>query len=318
MDIVKGLGLFLKKNAGWVLTALSSIGVVGTAMLAANEAPKVQRELAIAQADKIYEYSDHFAHEAGKAGKMTMAEKAKIIIPGYLPSILVGMTTIACMIGAQIFNVKQQAMLLGMYGLLSEQYSAYRKEVQKEVGKEREKEIYISSQKQLKELRAENERLRKENAPQLYEFAMLPGIIFEAKQEHINNVFYHMMWSMLNHGEFSLKELYDHIGLPECVYNTDDAEEYGWEAYENEITWGTPAVDFGVTDIQNQDGKTIHVLCPYYEPYKLGLDYGMSDSSINNLYPDYDYDKACKYAEEATDDEIVRFEQPELYFQHTF
>ena len=304
MNIVGCIPRFLKKNSGWILTALSALGLTGTAVLAAKEAPVAKERLQTATDEK--------------GAELTFGEKVGVAAPLYFPSILVGMTTIACMIANQVLNTKQQAMLLGAYGLLSEQFSHYRKEVQDEVGKEREKEIYISSQKKLKELRAENERLKKENAPQLYELATLPGVIFESTPEHMNNVFYHMMWIMLNHGEFNMKELYEHIGIPKYLYNEDDAEEYGWEAYENEIAWGTPAVDFGMTDIMSQSGRVIHVLAPYYEPYKLGLDYGGEDSSIDNLYQGYDYDMAVIRAQQCIDLDVEKFERPELWFEHSF
>lgn len=304
MNLLQLIPKFFNKHGGWILTILSSAGVVGTAVMVANEAPVA--------ADQIKAATDE------KGAELTFGEKFNIAAPIYLPAGLVGGLTIACMLGAQIFNVKQQGMILAAYGLLAEQYHEYRKEVRAQVGEDKEREIYIASQKAIKELRAENERLRKENAPQLYELATLPGVIFEAKPEHMNNVFYHMMWTLLNHGEFSMKELYEHIGIPKELYNEDDAEEYGWDSYENEISWGAPAVDFNATDIMSQSGRIIHVLTPYYEPYKLGLDYGSTDSSIDNLYEGYDYDMAVIRAQQCIDLDVEKFELPELSFVHSF
>lgn len=340
MGLIQMIPQFLKKNGGWVLTALSVFGLTGMAILVANEAPKAQKELEDELHWKIHHRVDELMDISEKEGKdpdswtddehaevydraeaetkLTFGEKFEVAAPIYLPAFLVWLLTAGCMIGAQIFNVKQQAVLVAAYGLLSEQFSNYRKNVQREIGTEKERQIYIQSQKQLKALREENAKLRQENAPHLYEFATLPGVIFEAKPEHMNNVFYHMMWVMLNQGGFSLKDLYEHVGIPKDLYNETEAEEYGWEAYENEIAWGSPAVDFGQTDIQAQNGQTVHVLCPYYEPYRLGLDYGGEDSSLNNLYPGYEYDMAVIRAQQCIDLDIEKFEQPELWFQHSF
>jgi hypothetical protein len=340
MGLIQAIPQLLQKHGGWILTTLSVFGLTGTAVLVANEAPKAQKELEEELHWKIHHRVDELMDISEKEGKdpdswtddehvklynqaeaettLTFGEKFDIVAPIYLPAFLVWLLTAGCMIGAQVFNVRQQTILIAAYGMLSEQYSNYRKNVQQEIGTEKERQIYISSQKQLKALREENAKLREENAPQLYEFATLPGVIFEAKPEHMNNVFYHMMWVMLNSGEFSLKDLYEHVGIPKYCYNEEDAEEYGWEAYENEISWGSPAVDFSATDIQAQNGQIVHVLNPYYQPYKLGLDYGGNDSSIDNLYSGYDYDMAVIRAQQCIDLDVEKFEQPELWFQHSF
>lgn len=293
---------FIKANGGWIFTVLSAVGLVGTTILVANEAPVVDKELKSAEEEKGEE--------------LTVFEKADIAIPLYLPSIFTGGLTIGCIIGAQLFNLRQQKLILAAYAMLGQEYAQYRKEVRETVGKEKEREIYISSQKKIRELQAENEKLKLENSKQLYAITTIPGLIFESTPEHMNNVFYHIMYNLLNLGGVSLLEFYDHIGIPNSAYDNEfeNTEKYGWEVYENEITYGCSAVEFEIENIKRKDGKIIHLINPSIPPYKLGLDYGMSDSSVDHEYGGYDYEHARFLAEASFDGDVEKFDQPELWF----
>ena len=329
MNIQGCIPRFLKKNGGWVLTVLSCIGVVVTAVLTADEAVKADEALKDEQFQKVEKamealkesnhiLSDEEIEQISAETQLTFGEKFEIAAPIYLPAFLVALTTIGCMIGAQIFNVKQQAALVGAYALLTQQFAEYRKEVRAEVGTEREKELFLSSRKKIRELQEEIERLKEENGPQLYGIATLPNVVFEAKPEHIVNVFHHMLFNMLTCGGISLIELYDHIGLPKDTFNAEEAAKYGWCSYENEITYGCSAVEFEIVDVKREDGKTVHIINFDIPPYELGLDYGMSDSSTDYIYEGYDCERAMFLAQASVDADVERFEQPKLWIQHSW
>lgn len=319
---------FIKNHAGWILTILSCGGVVATAVLVAEEAPIVKNDIITEEDDRILdEYKKHpefdnrlmtdeEIEQITNECALTPGEKLNIALPTYLPAIIVGGLTMACMIGAQLFNVKQQAMLVGAYALLSQQFDQYRKEVRSEIGEEKENALFRASQKKVKELQEQVKKLEAENAPQLYGIATLPGVIFESRPEHINNVFYHMLFNTLNCGGFSLKELYDHIGLPKDVYKQEEAETYGWDSYENEITYGGASVEFELVDVERSDGKVVHLINTTVPPYQLGLDYGMTDSSTDYIYEGYDCERAMFLAQASVDADVERFEKPELWIQH--
>ena len=282
MNFVGCIPRFIKAHGGWILTALSLAGFAGTTVLVANAAPEVEKEMQDAKTEKI---------QNGEEPELTFGEKLEIAAPHYLPAFLTGIFTAGCMVGCQILNSKQQAALIAAYVALGQEFNQYRGEVRARIGEEEENKIYLAAQEKIHELQAEVKRLEGETKPQLYAIATLPGVIFRATPAHMYKVFYHMAWMMLQSGGISLYDLYDHIGIPECLYDMDDAQEFGWDAYENEVSWGNPAVDFEVNDIERKDGEIVHVISTYIQPYKLGLDYGSTDSSCDNLYPGYDYDK---------------------------
>lgn len=313
MGFVGCIPRFLKAHGSWILTALSAAGLVGTAVLVAKEAPVVEQELQKAQNEKALAEDSYYPPE------LTIAEKIDIAAPIYLPAVLVGGVTIGCMVGAQILNVKQQAALVAAYALLGQEFSQYRKEVRDEIGEEREKQIYISSQQKVKALQEEVKRLKAENGPQLYAIATIPGVIFEARPEHIEKVFQRMLFNLLNRSYFSLKELYKHIGLPKDVWNVQgliqQPDEFGWDAYENQVSWGPAAVEFEIVDVERSDGKIVHIINTDIPPYRLGLDYGSTDRSPDNIYDGYDWEQTMFLAQASTDNDVETFEQPDIWTQ---
>ena len=162
-------------------------------------------------------------------------------------------------------------------------------------------------------------RLKVENGPQLYAITTIPGVIFEARPEHIEKVFQRMLFNLLNRGYFSLEELYKHIGLPKDVWNVQgliqQPDEFGWDAYENQVSWGPAAVEFEIVDVERSDGKIVHIINTDIPPYQLGLDYGSTDRSPDNLYDGYDWERTMFLAQASTDSDVETFEQPDFWTQ---
>ena len=107
--------LFVKRNASTILTILGSIGVVATTVTAVKATPKAIRLIEEAEQEKGEE--------------LTKWEKTKTATKPYLPAILLGTSTVACIFGAQILNQKQQASLVSAYALLDQSYKEYKKKL---------------------------------------------------------------------------------------------------------------------------------------------------------------------------------------------
>jgi hypothetical protein len=98
-----------------LLTCLGAVGVVITAVLTAKATPKAEKLLLKAEMD-----SD---------GELSTWEKVKVAGPAYIPAIVVGSSTIACVFGANFLNKKAQASLASAYALLESSYREYKKKV---------------------------------------------------------------------------------------------------------------------------------------------------------------------------------------------
>ena len=76
-----------------------------------------------------------------KGDKLTILEKIKIAGPVYIPSVLIGVSLIACIIGSNVLNRQHQAALLSVYTMFDQSYKEYRDKVIDIYGAEAEQAI---------------------------------------------------------------------------------------------------------------------------------------------------------------------------------
>ena len=103
--------VFLKKNGSTILTVAGGVGVVATSVMAVKATPKALYLLEQAKEEK------------GK--ELTKFEVVQVAGPVYIPSIIMGISTIACIFGANALNKRQQAALMSAYALLDNSYKEY-------------------------------------------------------------------------------------------------------------------------------------------------------------------------------------------------
>ena len=109
------MGAFWKRNGSTILTIVGAAGVIATAVLAAKETPKAKRILKEAEQEKGEE--------------LTKLEIVKTVAPAYIPAMVTGAATIACIFGANSLSKNQQASIASAYALLDSSYKEYRKKV---------------------------------------------------------------------------------------------------------------------------------------------------------------------------------------------
>lgn len=119
-------------NKAWVSTALTCIGVVGvvgTAIATGKSTPKAKELLRRAEEDKGRE--------------LTRLEIVKAAAPAYIPTIIIGASTIACIVGSNILNKRQQASLASAYALLDNSYKEYRRKVSELYGEDADEQVKV-------------------------------------------------------------------------------------------------------------------------------------------------------------------------------
>lgn len=117
----------LHKYSPTILTCIGAAGVVATAVMAVKATPKAIELLDQARTEKCDE--------------LTTLETIDIAGPVYIPSVLMGATTVACIFGANILNKKSQAALISAYALLDNSYREYRKKTEEIYGDEADARI---------------------------------------------------------------------------------------------------------------------------------------------------------------------------------
>lgn len=118
---------FLKRHSSTMLTTIGAIGVVATAVIAVKNTPKALRIL------------DEAEQEKGE--ELTVKEKIVTAGPVYIPAIAVGISTIACIFGANTLNKRNQAALMSAYALLDQSYKDYKRKVSDIYGEDADKKV---------------------------------------------------------------------------------------------------------------------------------------------------------------------------------
>lgn len=308
---------FLKAHGSLILSILSGIGLVGTVVATAKQAPKAEKELREELAWKISHRVDEMMDEAEANGhgtepedwtddehaelydlaerdtRLTMTEKIKVAGPIYAPVILLGLATMGCIAGAQILSVKQQAVMAMAYSMLSQDFGAYRKEIRDEYGAEADRKAYISSQKKIQSLEAEIRRLENIKGVLTFGISTIPGLIFRSDMANIERAFLHFNRNLAMRGENNLEELYSFLGIPTehpfLEYPGHSDAVYGWNEYENEVTWGSAFVDYQFQEISTKNGEKLYLIDFPVPPYKIdGGEYGEGQDSVDQIFPGYE------------------------------
>lgn len=118
---------FLKRHSSTILTVMGAIGVGVTAVIAVKDTPKALQILEEAKQEK--------------GEDLTVKEKIVTAGPVYIPAIAVGVSTIACIFGANTLNKRNQAALMSAYALLDQSYKDYKRKVSDIYGKDADKKI---------------------------------------------------------------------------------------------------------------------------------------------------------------------------------
>ena len=140
-------GLCIRKYSPVALSCVASAGVVVTAIAAAKATP---RAVALVYADSRKKHDgDPYAY--------TKKEAFIAAWRCYIPAVAFGVSTIACIMGANALNRRQQAALTSAYALVQSSYKEYKDKLKELYGeeahnaimdsiiKEKCKEVYIST-----------------------------------------------------------------------------------------------------------------------------------------------------------------------------
>ena len=291
MNIQGCIPRFIKGHGSLILTILSGLGLIGTVAVTAKQAPKAKAAIQDSRHDKIDEICDKLFkmdeeelpngvssdnlsifNYARENANLTIMEKIKVAGPYYAPVILLGLGTLGCLAGAQILNTKQQTALIGAYALLQKEFGAYREENREEYGAEADRKALAESRKKIGRLEEEVKRLEAIKDVQTFSIATLPGVIFRSDMANIERAFLHFNRNLILRGWVDMQELYSFLGLPdkglEIVGRAPD-EDYGWNAYINNVNYGCEFLDYRLKPVTDKDGNEAYVIDFDIPPYRI-------------------------------------------------
>lgn len=220
---------FIKKNSSTILTVVATVGVVATSVTTAKSALK---------AADILE-----SKKEKKGEELTKTEKIKAMAPSFIFPVAIGASTIACIVGANILNKRQQAALVSAYAMIDNSYRLYQNKVKELYGEETHNNVIDSIAKEdVKDVHIINapgvistyhQELDEEDMsdPRLF-YDAFSERYFETTFEKVLLAEYHLNRNYILRGCAALNEFYEFLGLEPKDYG----DVLGWTVYE-EIFW---------------------------------------------------------------------------------
>lgn len=126
-SIMNAAGGMMKKHSPEILTGLGIAGMIATTLMAVRATTKANWDLEDAEYDKGRE--------------LTKIETIKIGGKRYIPAILTGTVSIACLIGATSVSIRRSAALATAYTVTETALREYKDKTAEIVGERKEKEI---------------------------------------------------------------------------------------------------------------------------------------------------------------------------------
>lgn len=273
MKLTKACARFLRKHGGTILAVAASVGVIATAIETGRATTKAKHLLAVDEALRTYNEDEQGIVEEPPTKK----EIVQICWKAYVPAVILGGGTIACILGSNALNKKQIASLTAGYMALGKTYQEYRRQVAEHVGAEYEKEIYKDTQSVLKEPTSnmvEDKLLCYEPISERY---------FHATEAELLNAFYEVNHDFATNGYIALNDFYGYLNL-DFVPALNDR---GWSMDYLGAMWENYWIDFSYVKQQTDDGLEVYYVSAFQEPIENYLNYdpyeGLYDKDIEKV-----------------------------------
>lgn len=236
---------FVKRNSATILTCVGAAGVVATTVTAVKATPKAVLLLEMAREEKGEE--------------LTKLEKVKIAGPAYIPSVVLGASTIACIFGANVLNKQGQASLMSAYALADSSYKDYKAKVNELYGEEADQQVRAEIAKDKYE--DDPVEVHEDNHRLFYDD--YSGRYFEADPTTVQRAEYELNRSLMMDDGVRLNDWYELIDLEPLEHGND----FGWSTCENSAMYWQTWIDFHHQTVTMDDGLECTIISFMEEPY---------------------------------------------------
>lgn len=245
-----------KKRSPEILTGLGIAGMITTTVLAVKATPKalqlIEEEKDRRNNKLLEEMAPNENENCDQVAQLKPIEVIKVAWKPYIPVLLLGAGSIACLIGANSVHARRQAALYSAYKLSETALTEYKDKVLETIGEEKEKEVRnkVAKDKVEKHPVSNTEIYITGGGESLF-YDPLSDRYFKSDIETIRKVINDLNYAMGYSSEMyvSLSQLYDELGLK----HTSVSDEIGWNIRDGLIE---PDFSTQLTD----DGKPCIVL----------------------------------------------------------
>jgi hypothetical protein len=233
---------------------VGAVGVIATSVTAVRATPKALQLLDVAKKEK--------------GADLTKLEVVKIAGPSYIPSVVLGVSTLACIIGANVLNRRNQASLMSAYALIDSGYKDYRKKVEELYGDEAGTQIRAGLAKDKYEDEYGEHPAELEDGHRLY-YDFYSERYFEATPAFVKTAEYELNRKLMMDDCAYLNEWYYLLGLAPLKHGLD----FGWSTCANSDMYWQTWVDFHHEKVIMDDGLECIIITFAQEPYHDFEDY---------------------------------------------
>lgn len=233
---IKKIQKVLTRKSPEILTGIGIAGVITTTVLAVKVTPKALRLIDEAEHKKAVAWNNENPDYDNGADriKLTKTETVKAAWKPYIPAVVTGICSVACIIGANSVHLRRNAALATAYQLSTTAFNEYKDKVVETIGEKKEKVVRqnIAKDKVEKNPVSKTEVFVTGNGTSLF-YDPLSGRYFESDMNKVEKAVNNLNWSMNNGNEpyISLTQLYDELGLS----HTGVSDNIGWKVEDGNI-----------------------------------------------------------------------------------
>ena len=249
---------FARQKSPIVLAIMASAGVIATAVMAVKATPKAVELIK----------ADSRAKHDGDPDASTKTEAVLAAWKCYIPAAAFGGATIACIVGANMLNTRQQLAIGSAYSLAKQSFKEYKNKLKELYGEEADKKIEEAIKvDKCRDVSIYADTLGTRNDLDPGE-TVEPDILrtfydsfsdryFESTLAKVIEAEYHINRNYVLGEEVTLNEFYDFLGLD----HTDAGDDLSWYGLDG-VQW----LDFNHRMTVLDDGMEVCVIDMAFEP----------------------------------------------------
>lgn len=243
-NLLRRSKLFVNRNASTILTSIGGVGVVTTVVLAVKATPKALQSIEEAKEEK--------------GEDLTKMEIVCTAGPAYIPTAIAGVSTLACIFGANALNKRQQASLMSAYALANASYNEFVAKVNDIYGEEAAQQVIEA----IAEDKFEESEVSAEEDDKLLIYDEFSKRYFKASMDDLIKAEHAINRELVTKCYSCMNELYEILDLPYI----DGGDALGWSPWMmEEMTWSS-WLDFHLHKAEMEDGTEYHILTLSCDP----------------------------------------------------
>lgn len=239
-SIFKDVKRFVSARSPEILTGIGIAGMITTTVLAVKATPKA---MSLIEDKKNEEWAD----------ELSPLDVVKVAWKPYIPAIVTGAVSVACIVGASSVNAKRNAALATAYKLSETALTEYREKVVETIGEKKEQIVRdkVAEERVKKNPVSKNEVIVTGNGKTLC-FDPISGRYFMSSIEAIKRAENELNKQLIHDifGYVSLNDFYDELGLDRTIigndlgWNTDQLIDVSFSSQLNDNGEPSVVLDF--------------------------------------------------------------------------